>query len=100
MKIDKFFHLYETENDVIFEDVTGHVYDEEWRKMHYKSSYNQGFLEGAKLCEQAQPEIIRCRDCRYYEWMSNRVPDEQTWFCHRLEKTIIAHTQKGWKDEI
>lgn len=30
----------------------------------------------------AQPEIIRCKECRYYEWMSNRVPDEQTWFCH------------------
>ena len=30
----------------------------------------------------AQPEIIKCRDCKYYEWMSNRVPDEQTWFCH------------------
>lgn len=30
----------------------------------------------------AQPEIIRCKDCRYYEWMSNRVPAEQTWFCH------------------
>lgn len=30
----------------------------------------------------AQHEIIRCRDCRFYEWMSNRVPEEQTWFCH------------------
>lgn len=29
-----------------------------------------------------QPEIIRCKECRYYEWMSNRVPDEQTWVCH------------------
>lgn len=29
-----------------------------------------------------QPEIIRCKECKYYEWTSNRVPDEQTWFCH------------------
>lgn len=30
----------------------------------------------------AQPQIIRCENCRYYEWTSNRVPDEQTWFCY------------------
>ena len=29
-----------------------------------------------------QPEIIRCKDCRHYEWMSNRIPEEQTWHCH------------------
>ena len=29
-----------------------------------------------------QPDIIRCKECRYYEWMNNRVPAEQTWFCH------------------
>ena len=28
------------------------------------------------------PEIIRCRDCKHYEWMSNRIPEEQTWHCH------------------
>lgn len=28
------------------------------------------------------PEIIRCKDCRQYEWMSNRIPEEQTWHCH------------------
>ena len=54
-----------------------------------KSEYAQGVACGAALAKTyvkqlptAQPEIIRCRDCRYYEWMSNRVPDEQTWFCH------------------
>lgn len=34
------------------------------------------------MLPSAEPEIIRCKECRYYEWMSNRVPDEQTWFCH------------------
>ena len=27
-------------------------------------------------------EIIRCKDCKHYEWMSNRIPEEQTWHCH------------------
>jgi hypothetical protein len=31
----------------------------------------------------AQPEIIRCKDCRHYEWTSNRVPEEQTWYCYK-----------------
>ena len=55
--------------DVVFGDSIGHDnicacnkyqprYDEEWRKMHYKSSYSQGFLEGVRMCEQptVQPE--------------------------------------------
>ena len=29
-----------------------------------------------------QPEIIRCKGCKNYEWMSNRIPEEQTWHCH------------------
>lgn len=41
----------------------------------WKAAYERGKAE-------AQPDIIRCKECRYYEWMSNRVPDEQTWFCH------------------
>lgn len=28
------------------------------------------------------PEIIRCKGCKNYEWMSNRIPEEQTWHCH------------------
>jgi hypothetical protein len=31
----------------------------------------------------AQPEIIRGKDCRHYEWTSNRVPEEQTWYCYK-----------------
>lgn len=45
--------------------------------------FAKGLAElGLKSVPPAQPETIRCKDCRYYEWMSNRVPDEQTWFCH------------------
>lgn len=39
-------------------------------------------VRAIKALPSAQHEIIRCRDCRFYEWMSNRVPEEQTWFCH------------------
>lgn len=39
-------------------------------------------VQALKAMPSAQPEIIRCRDCRFYEWMSNRVPEEQTWYCH------------------
>lgn len=53
--------------DVVFGDSVGHDnicacnkyqprYDEEWRKLHYESSYSQGFLEGVRMCEQAQPK--------------------------------------------
>lgn len=27
-------------------------------------------------------EVVRCKECKYYEWMSNRIPEEQTWYCH------------------
>ena len=53
--------------DVVFGDSVGHDnicacnkyqprYDEEWRKLHYESSYSQGFLEGVRMCEQTQPK--------------------------------------------
>lgn len=28
-------------------------------------------------------EVVRCKDCKYYEWTSNRVPEEQTWWCYK-----------------
>ena len=43
------------------------------------------------LLPSEQQDIIRCKDCRYYEWMSNRVPEEQTWYCHNWN----AETGKG-----
>lgn len=63
--------------DVVFGDSVGHDnicacnkyqprYDEEWRKLHYESSYSQGFLEGVRMCEQAQPDIVTCKECVYY----------------------------------
>ena len=31
----------------------------------------------------AQPDVIRCKDCKYYEWTGNRIPEEQTWWCYK-----------------
>lgn len=31
--------------------------------------------------EDARSEIIRCKDCRYYEYAYNRIPIEQEWIC-------------------
>ena len=31
-------------------------YDEGWRKKHYETSYNQGFLDGYKMCEARMKE--------------------------------------------
>ena len=33
-------------------------------------------------CYIKKGELIRCKDCKHYEWMSNRIPEEQTWHCH------------------
>ena len=27
--------------------------------------------------------VVRCRDCKHYEWTANRVPEEQTWWCYK-----------------
>ena len=33
-------------------------------------------------------EIITCKGCKNYEWMSNRIPEEQTWHCHCWDADI------------
>ena len=32
-------------------------HDEEWRKKHYEASYNQGFVDGVKMCERRIEKI-------------------------------------------
>jgi hypothetical protein len=46
-------------------------------------NYPCGEVEAINALPSAQPEIIRCKDCRHYEWTSNRVPEEQTWYCYK-----------------
>ena len=48
----------------------------------------QGQIQGfewqfKKLCElpSAQPEIIRCRDCKHYYYADNRIPQDQMCTC-------------------
>ena len=40
-------------------------------------------IAGIKALPSVQPEIIRCKDCKYYEWTGNRIPEEQTWWCYK-----------------
>lgn len=32
------------------------LYDEEWRRKHYETSYNQGFVDGCKMYERNHRE--------------------------------------------
>lgn len=38
------------------------LYDEEWRKKYYEISYNQGFLDGYKMCEKRLPRWTPCSE--------------------------------------
>ena len=31
--------------------------------------------------QSAQPELIRCKDCKYYYFADNRIPQEQRFVC-------------------
>ena len=35
---------------------------DEWRKKHYEISYNQGFLDGYKMCEKRLPRWTPCNE--------------------------------------
>lgn len=35
---------------------------DEWRKKHYEISYNQGFLDGYKMCEKRLPRWTPCSE--------------------------------------
>lgn len=37
--------------------------------------------EGISSIPPAQPEIIRCRDCKHYYYADNRIPQEQRYTC-------------------
>ena len=42
------------------------------------------YIETEKALEQlpsAQPEIIRCRDCKHYYYADNHIPQEQRYTC-------------------
>ena len=36
--------------------VVRELYDEEWRRKHYETSYNQGFVDGCKMYERNHRE--------------------------------------------
>ena len=38
-------------------------------------------LDMLKNLPSAQPEIIRCKDCKHYYFADNRIPQEQRYSC-------------------
>ena len=42
-----------------FWTVTKEFYDEAWRKKHYESSYNQGFVDGYEMCKKKCDNLLR-----------------------------------------
>lgn len=53
-------------------------YDEEWRKKHFKISYNQGFVDGCKVYENNHKDKVKtrpvCTKCEFYDF--NEMSDE------------------------
>ena len=47
----------------------------------------------------AQPEVIRCKDCKYYYFADNRVPSEQSWVCDAWGVDQTAHMGYCYKAE-
>ena len=56
-----------------------------YRSCEYDRIYSKmdfcGWLDDAPPVD-AVP-VVRCRDCKHYEWTANRVPEEQTWWCYK-----------------
>ncbi len=59
-EIDKYFHLYGTEDKIVFEEISSqieqHIRDEEWMKLHSKALYNQGFYDCVKMFRKERPK--------------------------------------------
>lgn len=47
----------------------------------------------------AQPEIVRCKDCKNYYFADNRVPSEQSWVCDAWGVDQTAHMGYCFKAE-
>ena len=47
----------------------------------------------------AQPEIVRCKDCKHYYFAENRVPKEQSWVCDVWHVDQTAHMGYCFKAE-
>ena len=56
----------------------------EYQTMNLDDAYELGWYDLQKCIEKmpsAQPEIIRCRDCKHYYYADNRIPQEQMCTC-------------------
>lgn len=70
-----------------------------------KDRLDEDYLDGYEYLEQlkgmpsAQPEIIRCKDCKHYYFADNRVPSEQSWVCDAWGVDQTAHMGYCFKAE-
>lgn len=78
------------------------------RKVVITTTYNEmGIIIDTKAEEVAQPnlqpsaepQIIRCKDCKHYGWTENRIPSEREWWCYkwndaREETDFCSHAER------
>ena len=57
------------------------------------------FMDTINKMPSAQPEIIRCKDCKNYYFADNRVPSEQSWVCDAWGIDQTAHMGYCFKAE-
>ena len=65
-------------------------------------NYISGLYKAEDIIEilpPAQPEIIRCKDCKHYYFADSRVPSEQSWVCDAWGVDQTAHTGYCFKAE-
>ena len=56
----------------------------EYQTMNLDDAYELGWYDLQNCIEKmpsAQPEIIRCKDCKHYYFADNRIPQEQRYSC-------------------
>lgn len=109
-EIDKYFHLYGTKDEIVFEEISSpieqHIRDEEFMKLHSKASYNQGFYDCVKMFkkEWQKQNIEKWKRLMMYladlqliyspNWGANGCGDEKIYeFVTGLIKEL-----EGWKE--
>ena len=55
------------------------IYGMDWKNVYFPDNFKL-LLDDIPSADVV--EVVRCKDCINYEWMSNRILEEQTWFCH------------------
>ena len=81
--------LEEAAEKLTDEQAIEHLRSTGWMQNHDREMYDMGLKEQLaddsgsydSLLPPAQPEIIRCKDCKHYYYADNRIPQEQRYVC-------------------